>query len=72
MKLPELSIRQASDMIFSAVGIVGGAALYDQYFGHPMTITGIVGLFTIILAVSAVFYLHYERTPLDSILEMMG
>jgi hypothetical protein len=54
------------------MGIVGGIAMYEMYAGHhPVTISGIFGLFTILLAINAVFYLHFEKTPLDSVMELL-
>jgi hypothetical protein len=67
MKLPELSIRQAGDMIFPPMGIVGGIAMYEMYAGHDIAVAGIIGIYTMLLAISAAYYIRYERTPLDTV-----
>jgi hypothetical protein len=72
MKLPELSFRKLGDMVFPPMGVVAGVAMYEMYVGHNITVTGIIGSYTAILAISALYYIYFEKTPLDSFQEAMG
>jgi hypothetical protein len=72
MKLPELTFTKVGDMMAVSAALVAGIAMYEMYAGHDVAVSAIVGAYTILLALSAAYYIHYETTPMDAFLEGMS